>query len=118
MAGARGENQDICGHIVSGPSTYPTPLSPSNHCVLAYSIVRKSPKRVAPYYEAPIRHESCQTTTNEVNFALLHLFGYQFAPRYRDIYDKVRTSLYGFKHPSQYDGGLLLKPIRKLTPHL
>src|SRR6266436_2344044 len=62
MSGARGENQDICGHIVSGTSTYPTPLSPSNHCVLAYSIVRKSPKRVAPYYEAPIRHESCQTT--------------------------------------------------------
>src|SRR5712664_4001993 len=62
MASARGENQDICGHIVSGTSTYPTPLSPSNHCVLAYSIVRKSPKRVAPYYEAPIRHESCQTT--------------------------------------------------------
>ncbi len=47
----------------------PTPLSPSNHCVLAYSIVRKSPKRVAPYYEAPIRHESCQTTSGcLVNF--------------------------------------------------
>ena len=62
MAGTRGENQDICGHIVSGTSTHPAPLSTSNHCVLAYSIVRKSPKRVAPYYEAPIRHESCQTT--------------------------------------------------------
>src|SRR6266436_4894229 len=67
MSGARGENQDICGHIVSGTSTYPTPLSPSNHCVLEYSIVRKSPKRVAPYYEAPIRHESCQTTVCEPN---------------------------------------------------
>jgi TnpA family transposase len=39
---------------------------------------------------------------NEVNFALLHLFGYQFAPRYKDLYDKVRTSLVGFKQPSQY----------------
>jgi len=58
MAGTRGENQDICGHIVLGTSTYPTPLSPSNHCVLAYNIVRKSLKSVAPYYEAPIRHES------------------------------------------------------------
>jgi TnpA family transposase len=63
-------------------------------------------------------HSTDTHGTNEVNFALLHLFGYQFAPRYRDIYEKVRTSLYGFKHPSQYDVGLLLKPIRKLTPHL
>jgi TnpA family transposase len=66
----------------------------------------------------PTMHSTDTHGTNEVNFALLHLFGYQFAPRYRDIYDKVRTSLYGFKHPSQYDVGLLLKPIRKLTPHL
>ena len=63
MAGARGENQDICGHIVLGTSTYPTPLNPSNHYMLAYNIVRKSLKSVAPYYEAPIRHESCQTTS-------------------------------------------------------
>jgi len=32
--------------------------------------------------------------TNEVNFALLHVFGYQFAPRYRDIQTKVRQALY------------------------
>ncbi len=66
----------------------------------------------------PTMHSTDTHGTNEVNFALLHLFGYQFAPRYRDIYEKVRTSLYGFKHPSQYDAELLLKPIRKLTPHL
>ena len=66
----------------------------------------------------PAVHSTDTHGTNEVNFALLHLFGYQFAPRYRDIYDKVRTSLYGFKHPSQYDEELLLKPIRKLNPHL
>jgi TnpA family transposase len=66
----------------------------------------------------PAVHSTDTHGTNEVNFALLHLFGYQFAPRYRDIYDKVRTSLYGFKHPSQYDEALLLKPIRKLHPHL
>ena len=40
--------------------------------------------------------------------------GYQFAPRYRDLYDKVRTSLYGFKHPSQY-ANLVLKPIQNLA---
>jgi TnpA family transposase len=48
---------------------------------------------------------------------LLHLFGYQFAPRYKAIQEKLRTSLYGFKHPTQY-GDVLLKPIRKLNTEL
>jgi len=61
----------------------------------------------------PTIHSTDTHGTNHVNFALLHVFGYQFAPRYKDIYDKVRTGLYGFKHPSQYDDSLLLKPIRK-----
>jgi len=52
-----------------------------------------------------------------VNFALLHIFGYQFAPRYKDLFDKVSTSLYGFKHPSQYSA-MLLKPIRKTNKQL
>jgi hypothetical protein len=30
--------------------------------LLSRNIVRTSLKRLAPYYEAPIRHESCQTT--------------------------------------------------------
>jgi TnpA family transposase len=55
--------------------------------------------------------------TNEVNFALLHVCGYQFAPRYRDLYDKVQTSLYGFKHPSQY-ADVLLKLIRNINTRL
>jgi TnpA family transposase len=61
----------------------------------------------------PTIHSTDTHGTNHVNFALLHVFGYQFAPRYRDIYDKVRTGLYGFNHPSQYDDRFLLKPIRK-----
>jgi TnpA family transposase len=65
----------------------------------------------------PEVHSTDTHGTNAVNFALLHLFGYQFAPRYRDLYDTVRTSLYGFKHPSQYDD-MLLKPVRKLNPNL
>jgi len=60
----------------------------------------------------PEIHSTDTHGTNEVNFALLHLFGYQFAPRYKDLYDKVRTSLVGFKHPSQY-GDAIIKPVRK-----
>ena len=65
----------------------------------------------------PEVHSTDTQGTNEVNFAILHLFGYQFAPRYKDIHDKVSTSLYGFKHPSQY-GDLLIKPIRKIKDNL
>ena len=64
----------------------------------------------------PELHSTDTHGTNEVNFAILHIFGYQFAPRYKDIRDKVQTSLYGFKHPSQYDG--LIKPTRKVNDDL
>lgn len=62
-------------------------------------------------------HSTDTHGTNEVNFALLHLFGYQFAPRCRDFYDKVRTTLYGFKSPRQYTTGVL-RPIRKINTAL
>ena len=65
----------------------------------------------------PTVHSTDTHGANEVNFAILHLFGYQFAPRYRDIHDKVSHALYGFKHPSQY-GELRLKPIRKINANL
>ena len=65
----------------------------------------------------PQVHSTDTHGTNQINFALLYLFGYQFAPRYRDLPDKVCSSLYGFKHPSQYEEGLL-KPIRKLNTQL
>lgn len=65
----------------------------------------------------PTIHSTDTHGTNQVNFALLHLFGYEFAPRYRDIYNTVSHALYGFKHPSQY-GEVLLKPIRKINTQL
>ena len=65
----------------------------------------------------PTIHSTDTHGSNPVNFALLHFFGYQFAPRYKDLYDKVRTSLYGFKHPSKYKG-LVLRPIRKIQRRL
>lgn len=65
----------------------------------------------------PERHSTDTHGTNEVNFALLHLFGFQFVPRYADIQDKVRTGLYGFQHPRQY-AALTLKPIRKINMDL
>src|SRR5205823_7247295 len=65
----------------------------------------------------PDIHSTDTHGTNEVNFALLHVFGYQFAPRYRRIQEKFRTGLCGFQHPKQY-AELLLRPARKLNPEL
>ena len=65
----------------------------------------------------PEIHSTDTGGTNQVNFALLHIFGYGFAPRFKDIYDTVTKSLYGFKHPSHY-GDLPLKPIRKINTRL
>jgi TnpA family transposase len=61
----------------------------------------------------PEIHSTDTHGTNEINFALLYVFGYQFAPRYKDLCDKVRTSLTGFNHPSRY-GDAILKPVRKI----
>jgi TnpA family transposase len=66
----------------------------------------------------PAIHATETHGTNEGNFAILHLFGYQCAPRSRDICDKVKAALSGCKHPSQYDDAMVLQPRRKLRPEL
>ena len=65
----------------------------------------------------PTVHSTDTHGTNQVNFALLHLFGYEFAPRYKDIYGTMNRSLYGFQHPSKY-GNSILNPIRKINTKL
>ena len=64
----------------------------------------------------PERHSTDTHGTNQVNFFLLHVFGYRFAPRYRDIYKKVNT-LVGFQPPNQYGEGLL-KPSHQVNVEL
>ncbi len=66
----------------------------------------------------PTVHSTDTHGANEVNFGILNFFGYQFAPRYRDLYDKVNQVLYGFLHPSQYELDWLLRPIRKINEKL
>jgi TnpA family transposase len=51
-----------------------------------------------------------------VNFAILHVFGYQFAPRYRDIYDQVRTRLCGFQPPRSYPQDYVIRPANRIKP--
>lgn len=50
--------------------------------------------------------------TNHVNFALLNIFGYQFAPRYKKL-DSQHRRIYGFHKPKYYKD-LPVKPISKI----
>jgi len=59
----------------------------------------------------PERHSTDTHGANQVNFFILHVFGYQFAPRYRDLHTRM-TGLVGFHHPSHY-AKYLIKPARK-----
>jgi TnpA family transposase len=59
----------------------------------------------------PERHSTDTHGTNQVNFWILHVFGYQFAPRYRDLHKKI-DGLVGPKHPHHYRERLI-KPARK-----
>jgi TnpA family transposase len=54
--------------------------------------------------------------TNQVNHAILDIFGYQFAPRYKKL-DSDHQDIFGFHHP-QYYKDLLIKPIRKIKKQL
>lgn len=64
----------------------------------------------------PTIHSTDTHGTNQVNFAILAPFGYQFVPRYRDIQSKADT-LYGFK-PGDYEENFLLKPTSKANTRL
>ena len=60
----------------------------------------------------PAQHSTDTHGTNQVNFWILHVFGYRFAPRYRDLHKKIDT-LVGCHHPNHYANGLI-KPSRKV----
>jgi TnpA family transposase len=58
----------------------------------------------------PARHSTDTPGTNQVNFWLLHVCGYPFAPRYRDLHKK-REGLVGTQPPHHYRE-CLIKPAR------
>jgi TnpA family transposase len=59
----------------------------------------------------PERHSTDSHGANQVNFWILLVFGYRFAPRYGDLHKKM-DALVGFMHPSHYKD-FLIKPARK-----
>jgi TnpA family transposase len=64
----------------------------------------------------PDIHSTDTHGTNRVNFAILDLFGYQFAPRYKQVSSDPKF-IYSFQHPAHYND-YVLKPIRKIDKAL
>lgn len=64
----------------------------------------------------PDIHSTDSHGINQVNFAILDMFGYRFAPRYKNISSKAKT-IYSFQQPALYKD-YLLKPIRKIDNEL
>jgi TnpA family transposase len=64
----------------------------------------------------PERHSTDTHGTNQVNFWILYVFDYLFAPRYRNLRKKAE-SLVGFRHPKHYADNLI-KPSRKVLETL
>lgn len=54
---------------------------------------------------------------NHVNFAILYMFGRQFAPRYTSLPSRFHD-LRGFKDPKYYEGKLLICPQKKVNRNL
>lgn len=61
----------------------------------------------------PHIHTTDTHGSNKVNFALLYLFGYQFAPRYKNIYEVAKT-LYSYKK-LEIDSENVLQPVRNIN---
>lgn len=66
----------------------------------------------------PAVHSTDTHGTNHVNFALLHQFGYRFAPRYRNVQRQVKSGLVGFRHPTHYDKDWPIRPNRRVREGL
>lgn len=64
----------------------------------------------------PDRHSTDAHGSNQVNFIILYLFGYMFAPRFPKLNKKANT-LYGFKHPNEYRD-FLIRPTAMIKRQL
>lgn len=64
----------------------------------------------------PEIHSTDTHGVNQVNFIILYLFGYIFAPRYRSL-SKKSKKICSFEHPGKYKD-LIIRPSRKVNTRL
>ena len=65
----------------------------------------------------PEIHSTDTDGTNQINFAILDFFGYQFAPRYASITSRAKM-IHTFEYPSTYPDDYLLKSKAKIDSKL
>ena len=65
----------------------------------------------------PQIHSTDTHGTNDINFALLDLCGYYFAPRYKNIENEFRT-IYSPNEPKEYNDKFILKPNKRINREL
>lgn len=61
-------------------------------------------------------HSTDSMGINQINFILLYLFGYMFAPRYKNLNSKSKM-IYSFKSINEYQD-FLFKPIRRIKTEI
>ncbi len=64
----------------------------------------------------PKIHSTDTHGMNKINFALLHIFGYQFAPRCKSIHIR-KNIIHSFEHPNNYQH-YIIKSNRKINKKL
>jgi TnpA family transposase len=64
----------------------------------------------------PSMHSTDSMGINQINFILLYLFGYMFAPRYKNLNSKSKM-IYSFKSINEYQD-FLFKPIRRIKTEI
>ena len=65
----------------------------------------------------PVKHSTDSHGVNAVNFALLDLCGYMFAPRYKRLNHKDNI-IYSPKHPLEYNPDYIIKPKKQINRDL
>lgn len=65
----------------------------------------------------PKKHSTDTHGTNQVNFALLDFFGYQFSPRYKNFV-KESKNIGSFRSPSEHAESDLIRPKEKFKTQL
>jgi TnpA family transposase len=100
--------------VASGVPVHAELISAHDHeSQWVFDLLYNNPTNIQPSIHSTDTHGA-----NQVNFALLKVFGFTFAPRYANIQEKIKTGLYGFQHPQHYGDDAFFRPVRKINTNL
>ena len=76
-----------------------------------FDIIYNNTSDIVPHIHSTDTHG-----INKVNYAILHIFGYEFAPRYKNL-PKRKGIIYCFRHLNKYKKSII-KPTGKINKRL